>query len=326
MSMLPDPATGTSPAEAWPEIDHLRLMRRFEESLDYEDATAFVAMQDDLSPDERLLLRFLMATYDHSLHTIDGYCRHIASFLNHTRKSALNVNARDVEAFVRHCRAKGLKPRSINTIIGALKSFFNRLAATGAIPLNPTAFLKRRRTDTAASMPGHLSHSLSESEMAALFDRLAEHQAPERDILLLKTLFMTGLRGEEAVSLRWKNIIEWQGHRYFDVMGKGSKAREPQQVVHDKGTHHKRRGQENIAGIFHCIGLDGFRGAQKHHNLVNVEQAENAQAGTQEEAGKKRDRDSAFPVLMASGAQTPGHVVAAAHADGKGQGLDDGHG
>ena len=108
--------------------------------------------------------------------------------------------------------------------------------------------------------------------------------------------------------------------------GKGSQALEPQQVVHDKGTHHKRRGQENIAGIFHCIGLDGFRGAQKHHNLVNVEQAENAQAGTQEEAGKKRDRDSAFPVLMASGAQTPGHVVAAAHADGKGQGLDDGHG
>lgn len=253
MSMLPDLVTGTSPAEAWHGIDNLRLMRRFEESLDYEDATAFVAMQDDLSPDERLLLRFLMATYDHSLHTIDGYCRHIASFLNYTQKSALHVTARDVEAFVRHCRAKGLKPRSINTIIGALKSFFNRLAATGAIPLNPTAFLKRRRTDAAASMPGHLSHSLSESEMAALFDRLAEHQAPERDILLLKTLFMTGLRGEEAVSLRWKNVIEWQGHRYFDVVGKGSKARRvylPREI--DEGLRHygERTGTDPNRPIF----------------------------------------------------------------------------
>ena len=68
-------------------------------------------------------------------------------------------------------------------------------------------------------------HSLSESEMLLLFDRLAEHGAPQRDILLLKTLFMTGLRGEEAVSLCWKDVTVWQGQRYFNVLGKGSKER-----------------------------------------------------------------------------------------------------
>lgn len=222
--MLPERVSDT-PALIWRNIDNMLLMQRFQESLDYEDATAFVAMQSDLSPDERLILRFLITIYDNSVNTVDGYCRHIASFLNTAQKSALSVTARDVEAFVRQCRARGLKPRSVNTIIGALKSFFNRLAATGAIPLNPTAFLKRRRADTGASLPGHLSHSLSEGEMMELFERLAENDAPERDILLLKTLFMTGLRGEEAVSLRWRNVIEWQGKRYFDVMGKGSKAR-----------------------------------------------------------------------------------------------------
>lgn len=220
--VLPDAAP---PAPAWRPLDNRRLMLRFRESLDYEDAAGFVAMQDDLSPDERLILLFLSATYEQSLNTIDGYCRHIVRFLNHTGKSAVHTTARDVEAFVRQCRLNGMKPRSINTIIGALKSFFKRLAVTGAIPLNPTAFLKRRRVDSGAALPGHLSHSLSEAEMAALFDRLTEHQAPERDILLLKTLFMTGLRGEEAVSLRWRNVIEWQGRRYFDVMGKGGKAR-----------------------------------------------------------------------------------------------------
>ena len=88
--------------------------------------------------------------------------------------------------------------------------------------------------------------------------------------------------------------------------GKGGQALEPQQVIHDKGTHHERRGQENVAGIFHCKGLDGFRGSQKHDNLVNVEQAENAQAGTQDKAGEECNGDSPFPVLVASGTQTPG--------------------
>ncbi len=224
--MLPEHApTFQPPAPAWRKIDNMLLMRRFQESLDYEDATGFVAMQTDLLPDERLILRFLITVYDHSLNTVDGYCRHIASFLNHAQKSSLQVTARDVEGFIRQCRAKGLKPRSVNTIIGALKSFFNRLTVTGAIPLNPTAFLKRRRADSGSVLPGHLSHSLSEGEMLTLFERLAEHKAPERDILLLKTLFMTGLRGEEIVSLRWRNVIEWQGKRYLDVLGKGNKAR-----------------------------------------------------------------------------------------------------
>ena len=120
---------------------------------------------------------------------------------------------------------KGLKPRSVNTIIGALKSYFKRLADTGAIALNPTAFIKKRKDGAGISLPGNLTHSLSESEMLLLFDRLAEHGAPRRDILLLKTLFMTGLRGEEAVSLCWKDVTVWQGQRYFNVLGKGSKER-----------------------------------------------------------------------------------------------------
>ena len=120
---------------------------------------------------------------------------------------------------------KGLKPRSVNTIIGALKSYFKRLADTGAIALNPTAFIKKRKDGAGISLPGNLTHSLSESEMLLLFDRLAEHGAPQRDILLLKTLFMTGLRGEEAVSLCWKDVTVWQGQRYFNVLGKGSKER-----------------------------------------------------------------------------------------------------
>lgn len=58
--------------------------------------------------------------------------------------------------------------RSVNTIIGALKSYFKRLADTGAIALNPTAFIKKRKDGAGISLPGNLTHSLSESEMLLL--------------------------------------------------------------------------------------------------------------------------------------------------------------
>lgn len=209
----------------WTPLARNRILRHFDRSLEYADVSAYISAQDDLLPDERIILVFLNAVYAQSMATVELYCRYVVEFLNYARKPSFTIAARDVESYIRQCRMKGLKPRSVNTIIGALKSYFKRLVDTGAIALNPTAFLKKRRDGAGISLPGNLTHSLSESEMLLLFDRLEEHGAPQRDIVLLKTLFMTGLRGEEAVSLRWKDIVVWQGQRYFNVMGKGAKER-----------------------------------------------------------------------------------------------------
>ncbi len=209
----------------WEPLSRKRILRYFDRSLEYADVSAYVSAQGELLPDERIILVFLNAVYTQSLATVELYCRYVVELLNYARTPSFSVTARDVESYIRQCRMKGLKPRSVNTIIGALKSYFKRLADTGAIALNPTAFIKKRKDGAGISLPGNLTHSLSESEMLLLFDRLAEHGAPQRDILLLKTLFMTGLRGEEAVSLCWKDITVWQGQRYFNVLGKGSKER-----------------------------------------------------------------------------------------------------
>lgn len=227
MATLPEViSNGELPVlDDWEPLSRKRILRYFDRSLEYADVSAYVSAQGELLPDERIILVFLNAVYTQSLATVELYCRYVVELLNYARKPSFSVTARDIESYIRQCRMKGLKPRSVNTIIGALKSYFKRLADTGAIALNPTAFIKKRKDGAGISLPGNLTHSLSESEMLLLFDRLAEHGAPQRDILLLKTLFMTGLRGEEAVSLCWKDVTVWQGQRYFNVLGKGSKER-----------------------------------------------------------------------------------------------------
>lgn len=59
--------------------------------------------------------------------------------------------------------------------------------------------------------PGHLSHSLGRDELERLFAGMEEVGAPFRDIVLFRVLFMTGLRAEEAVSLKWMNVTTGKG-------------------------------------------------------------------------------------------------------------------
>ena len=179
MATLPEViSNGELPVlDDWEPLSRKRILRYFDRSLEYADVSTYVSAQGELLPDERIILVFLNAVYTQSLATVELYCRYVVELLNYARKPSFSVTARDVESYIRQCRMKGLKPRSVNTIIGALKSYFKRLADTGAIALNPTAFIKKRKDGAGISLPGNLTHSLSESEMLLLFDRLAEHGA-----------------------------------------------------------------------------------------------------------------------------------------------------
>jgi hypothetical protein len=176
MATLPEViSNGELPVlDDWEPLSRKRILRYFDRSLEYADVSTYVSAQGELLPDERIILVFLNAVYTQSLATVELYCRYVVELLNYARKPSFSVTARDVESYIRQCRMKGLKPRSVNTIIGALKSYFKRLADTGAIALNPTAFIKKRKDGAGISLPGNLTHSLSESEMLLLFDRLAE--------------------------------------------------------------------------------------------------------------------------------------------------------
>ena len=121
------------------------------------------------------------------------------------RRKALNqLKAWDIDAYLRHLTNKGLKPSSRNTAAATLRSFFRHLVDSGVCTVNPAAFLKRKRNDGKGSLPGHLSHSLGRDELERLFAGMEEVGVTVFVIFVLfRVLFMTGLRAEEAVSLKW---------------------------------------------------------------------------------------------------------------------------
>ena len=171
----------------------------------------YISFQSDLLPDERVILFFLHAVYANSTKTIELYALYIIGLFNYAKKSFNHLKAWDIDAYLRHLTNKGLKPSSRNTAAATLRSFFRHLVDSGVCTVNPAAFLKRKRNDGKGSLPGHLSHSLGRDELERLFAGMEEVGAPFRDIVLFRVLFMTGLRAEEAVSLKWMNVINWQG-------------------------------------------------------------------------------------------------------------------
>ena len=213
------------PRGEWVPLDLKKILFHFSASRDYENIADYIAFQDDLLPDERIILFFLHAIYDDSLATVNLYARYIVGLLNHVQRSFRAVRAADVDAYMRHFQMNGASPATVNTVGATLKSFFRHLVDSGLLSMNPTAFLKKRRKASSRALPGHLAHSLAEEELEKLFRGMAEAGAPFRDIVLFRLLFMTGLRAEEAVTLNWADLVVWQGQWYLDVMGKGSKAR-----------------------------------------------------------------------------------------------------
>lgn len=209
----------------WRPLSFPRVMRHFTASRRAERIETYLAETQALLPDEKILLFFLHTVFSGSMATIQLYARYVIDFLNYAEKPFHAVTHLDADAYLRSCAGAGAKPATINTIAAALKSFYRHLSEARLLSHNPTAFLKKKREARGRVLPGHLSHSLGETELEKLFAGLERCRAPRRDQALFVLLFMTGLRAEELVRLTWKDLLEWQGQWYLDILGKGAKAR-----------------------------------------------------------------------------------------------------
>ena len=107
--------------------------------------------------------------------------------------------------------------------------------------------------------------------------------------------------------------------------GKRRLALEPQKVVHGKAGAHQRRSQQNEAGVILRIGQNGGGGAQRPHQRVQKQKAQNADhraAPEREEERRAGKAVGAFGVLLA---QKAAQGAARAHADHKAERLKDRH-
>ena len=156
-----------------------------------------------------------------SRNTLESYRRDLAQFaewlLQHGAKPLLKAERSDIEDYLGR-RTPVSKPRSISRLVASLRRLYRFALREGRIEIDPTLQLGSPK------LPRSLPKSLSEDEVERLL------QAPDvnellglRDRAMLETLYATGLRVSELVSLKISEVSLDMG--VVRATGKGNKTR-----------------------------------------------------------------------------------------------------
>lgn len=131
-------------------------------------------------------------------------------------KSVEQVRTAHIKMFLAMMDDKHRKPRYINDLLKAFKTFFNYLKREGHIQENPTAKVKNMK------QPKTKILTFSEDEIRRLLNHFGgKNFLSLRNRAILAMFFDTGMRLTEVITLKPEQIHD----EYILVHGKGSKER-----------------------------------------------------------------------------------------------------
>ncbi len=157
-----------------------------------------------------------------SRNTLDGYRRDLAQFarwLDDTHgKVLVDAGAGDLQSYIAHRYRAKTRASSAARLLSSLKRFYRHALRQGRISVDPTLDI------ASPKLPRALPKTLTEQHVERLLD------APDvtqplgvRDRAMLETLYATGLRVSELVTLKTGQLSQDMG--LVRVLGKGSKER-----------------------------------------------------------------------------------------------------
>lgn len=118
-------------------------------------------------------------------------------------------------------REQGLKPSSVNTRIGALKSFANFVRVEDPAE---AYFCEAVRRIKLRKVPDEVVSFIEIEAMEAMFKEASTRSL--RDLAILQTLYASGARESEFLALKEYDVrFNRDGSASLDLVGKGSKAR-----------------------------------------------------------------------------------------------------
>jgi len=154
-----------------------------------------------------------------SPHTLKNYWQDLQQFRDFSSGiSPENVDYLTLRRFVMHLSSRGLSKRSITRKLSSLRSFFKFLVREGFLKNNPTLVLFSPKLEK------HLPSFLTEEEAKTLVEAPSgDKWYSLRDRAILETLYSTGIRSAELLSLNIDDIDFISG--IVKVKGKGKKER-----------------------------------------------------------------------------------------------------
>ncbi len=176
---------------------------------------------EDLSTPIDLYLNHVKVERGLSPHTVEAYARDIASFADFAQDRGTDntpVSAETISEYMAHLSQNGIARRSQARVLSALRGFFRHLHEEKLIATNPTE-------DIDAPKPHRvLPTIITVDEMERLL-MAPDISTPRgmRDATMLHTMYASGLRVSELVSLRLADVDLEAG--FLAVTGKGDKRR-----------------------------------------------------------------------------------------------------
>jgi integrase/recombinase XerD len=171
-------------------------------------------------------LHFLELEKNASHNTIASYRLDLNRYVDflQTRKVCQwdDVTENDTSQFLGSLHEQGLSPRSVSRTCSAIKGFHKFLVGDGVVSTDPAASIQTPR------LPRTLPGVLHQDEIEAILNQPAptptdKRQLWVRDKAILETLYATGIRVSELISLRLNQIFP--AEEFIRVFGKGSKER-----------------------------------------------------------------------------------------------------
>lgn len=130
-------------------------------------------------------------------------------------KNPEDVNAKEIRDWLENMSEKGLKSRSIQLKLTALKSFYQYLMEENRIKKNPT--VKVRSPQKEDSLP----YYLNKRQLAQLKELTKDCL---RDRAIVESLHATGVRISELLNIKLEDI-KWDTRQIWIRKGKGNKER-----------------------------------------------------------------------------------------------------
>ena len=154
--------------------------------------------------------------------TLNAYRQDLFGLAGWLRRDLHTASEGDLQQYLAECLAAQRSPRTVARFLAAARGFYRRAVETGTIAADPTASLSSPLLGR--PLPG----SLSEEEVERLLnapqsDDPVGEPGGYRDRVMLETLYATGLRVSELVSLTLAAVNLRTGS--VQVVGKGGKER-----------------------------------------------------------------------------------------------------
>ena len=200
-----------------------------------------------------LFLNYLTVEKGLATNTLEAYGRDLSRYLNYLDKAEIiepdRISQTDVLGFLGGLKKEGLSARSRARALSAIRMFHRFLRMEKLSGGDPTALVEAPR------MLRPLPHLLSQHDVERLLAGPSGDQPLEqRDRAMMETLYATGVRVSELVSLRLSDLNLEIG--CLSAFGKGSKQRlipfgdealsALQKYLADGRTHLNKSGLEQV--------------------------------------------------------------------------------